>query len=118
MDRQVQKLQKYLKEYLGQTADDIHRKMGKPLQFPDSNILFYSLSRKIIWKDEIAFIIENGKVTDITISEYVFGFAVRNIFYQNKGRNRGYLVSNLITKKHSFPQKCFKLNDHNEKYKY
>ena len=106
MDRQVQKLQKYLKEYLGKTVDDIHRKLGKPLQFSGSNILFYSLSRKIIWKDEIAFMIENGKVTDIKISEYVFGFAVRNIFYQNKDNNRGYLVSNLITKiKTHFPKK-------------
>ncbi|QIG89338.1 hypothetical protein G6R40_06425 [Chryseobacterium sp. POL2] len=50
--------------------------------------------------------IENEKVTDITITEYVFGFAVRNIFYQNNDNNRGYLVSNLITKiKNHFPEK-------------
>ena len=119
MDQQIQKLQSYLKEYLGKTEGDILRKLGEPLRFSGSNILFYYVSRKIIWKDEIAFIIENGKVTDITISEYVLGFAMRNIFYQNNGSNRGYLVSNLINKKkHSFPGKCFKVNYHNEKYKY
>lgn len=95
MAKQTQKLQSYLTKYLGKPENYVYESMGKPLQFPERDILFYQHRKRIIFLDEIAFSIQNGKVKDIMLSEYVFGIAVRNIFYYPEN-NASYKVVNLF----------------------
>lgn len=95
MDRQIQKLKQYLKKYLGKSENYVHKKMGKPLQFSGSDALLYYICKNLIFRDQIAFFIENGKMSDIVISECILGIPVRNIFYLPKN-NIQYKVDNLI----------------------
>ena len=55
MDRQVRKLKQYMIEYLGKSEDYLRQKLGKPLQFSESDILFYYSPQKLLFRDEIAF---------------------------------------------------------------
>lgn len=102
MDKQIQKLKSYQALYLGKTEQFLIDRLGKPLRFSDSDIWFYRFRRKIIFQDEVTFFIRNGKVEDITITEYVSGIAVRNIFYFPKN-NRPYQISDMLKKtEHQF----------------
>lgn len=98
MDRQVRKLRQYMIEYLGKSEDYLRQKLGKPLQFSESDILFYHSPQKLIFRDEIAFFIENKIVKDIGISQYFIGSAYRNIFFLNEPQPH-YKIQNLWFKR-------------------
>ena len=92
MDKQIQKLKQYLEKYLGKTKAQIHSDYGKPEIISDSNMWFYHQYHWLIFKDEICFFFVNDKVADITVTEYVFGIPLHNIFY-NKGQVPEYIIS-------------------------
>lgn len=76
----------------------MEEQLGKPKTFTGSNIWFYRFRRKIVFQDEIVFFIENKKVIDIAMIEYLFGIPTRNIFYQSKEGAR-FEMANLLSKK-------------------
>ena len=82
MDKQIQKLKQYIKNYLGKTKSEILEELGKPVIISDSNIWIYDRRYLIICKDEIYFLFTNGIVKDIIITEYIFRKPLQNIFYQ------------------------------------
>ena len=81
MDKQIQKLKQYLEKHLGKTKI-----------ISDNNTWFYNQYRWLIFKDEICFFFTDDKVADITVTEYVFGIPLHNIFY-NKGQVPEYIIS-------------------------
>ena len=92
MDKQIQKLKQKKKKYLGKTKAQIHSDYGKSEIISDSNMWFYHQYRWLIFKDEICFFFTDDKVADITVTEYVFGIPLHNIFY-NKGQAPEYIIS-------------------------
>ena len=92
MDKQIQKLKQYLEKYLGKTKSQIHSDYGKPEIISDSNTWFYHQYHWFIFKDEICFFFTDDKVADITVTEFVFGIPLHNIFY-NKGQVPEYIIS-------------------------
>lgn len=94
MNRQVRKLKQYMIEYLGKSEDYLRQKLGKPLQFSESDVLFYYIPQKLIFRDEIAFFVESKIVKDIGISQYFIGSAYRNIFFLNEPQPH-YKIQNL-----------------------
>ena len=77
----LQRLDYLVKNYLNKNEEDVIREFGKPDKISDREVLFYSKNSYVIFKEEIVFFIENKKVIDIAITEYILGKAVRNIFY-------------------------------------
>ena len=92
MDQQIRKLKSYLEKYLGETKLQIRSEFGNPKVLSDNNIWFYDRYRWLIFKDEICFFFTDDKVADITVTEYVFGIPLHNIFY-NKGQVPEYIIS-------------------------
>ncbi|WP_209390860.1 hypothetical protein [Chryseobacterium sp. RR2-3-20] len=92
MDKQIQKLKQYLERYLGKTKAQIYSEYGKPETISDNNIWFYDRKKIFFFKDEICFFFTDDKVADITVTEYVFGIPLHNIFY-NKGQVPEYIIS-------------------------
>lgn len=98
MDKQIQKLRNYIDLYLGKNSEYILQKLGIPdAHFDGSETWFYTKKKYSIFKDEIALFLRNDKVEDIAITEYVFGIAVRNIFYYQK-ESPEFKVSNILFK--------------------
>ena len=98
MDKQIQKLKSYLDQYLGKSSEYILQKLGMPeTYYENDEVLFYEKKKYGIFKDEIALFLKNDKVEDIAITEYVFGIAVRNIFYYQK-ESPEFKVSNILFK--------------------
>ena len=95
MDKQIQKLRKLVHQHLNQTKTDLENKFGKPDKNSDKEIWFYHKYQCGIFKDEIAFIFEEDRVIDITLTEYIFWIEYRSIFY-NKGENPEYKVIKLL----------------------
>ena len=92
MDKQIQKLKQYLERYLGKTKAQIYSEYGKPETISDKNIWFYDRKKIFFFKDEICFFFTDDKVADITVTEFVFGIPLHNIFY-NKGQVPEYIIS-------------------------
>lgn len=95
MDRKIQKIDALVKNYLSKSKFYIRRYWDDPLLHSDDEIWYYRKYRFGIFKDEIAFVFKNNKVSDIIISEYMFGIAVYNIFYQ-AGQINKYKVVKLF----------------------
>lgn len=95
MDRKIQKLKNLVDRYFHTSKEDLLKTFGKASSRSDYSIWFYNRYRFFVFKDEIAFIFEEGRVVDIIISEYIFWIEVRNIFYYENG-NPEYKVLNLI----------------------
>ncbi|WP_434981070.1 hypothetical protein [Daejeonia sp. YH14] len=88
-----------MKKYLGKQEYEVLKELGSnPLRFPGSDVLFYRFSRGLIFTDEIVFFIEDGRVADIAITEYILGIAVKNIFYQPTEKME-FVEANLLSKK-------------------
>lgn len=81
MDKQIQKLKNLVDKHLHQTKEEIYKKWGKSLQDSDNEIWFFRKYRGFIFWDEIAFIFQEDKVVDISISQYLLGFEYSTIFY-------------------------------------
>ena len=95
MDKQTQKLRTLVQQHLNQTKTDIEKKYGKPGKNSHTEIWFYRKYKCGIFMDEIAFIFEEDRVIDITLTEYIFWIEYRSIFY-NKGENPEYKVIKLL----------------------
>lgn len=85
MSRLDKKLYLYRKKYLGKNQDYVIRMFGNPEIFQDGteSIWFYKKYSYLIMKDEVGFIMNHHKVSDITITEYFLGFAIRGAYYSN-----------------------------------
>ncbi len=94
MDKQIQKLQNYLKKYFGSSKSQILTEWGNPQTISDENLWFYSKRRFLIFKDEICFFFKNGKVDDIVITEYIMGIPQHNIFF-SKSENPPFKISSV-----------------------
>lgn len=81
MNSKIQRIAYLINNYLDKTQDNIFQEFGQPNKNSDHEILFYNKSRYIILKEEIVFFMKDKRVIDIAITDYVFGKAVRNIFY-------------------------------------
>lgn len=83
MNTHEKKLDRYLKKYLCTTEDYISSILGKPEVFQDGNetVCFYKKTSFLVFKDEIGFVMKNGKVSDITITEFFLGIAIRVIYH-------------------------------------
>ena len=81
MDKQIQKLKKLVIKHLNQTKEQIYREWGKPLKDSDNEIWFFRKYHWLFFWDEVAFIFEEDKVIDITVTEYLLGIELRNIFF-------------------------------------
>ena len=55
--------------------------MEKPLKESDNVIWFFRKYKLLLFWDEIAFIFENDIIIDITITEYLLGIELRNIYF-------------------------------------
>ena len=95
MDKKIQKLQSYLDKYLGKTDLQIMEELGAPIEEYFGETLIYAKAYKILFRDEIAFFIKEGIVTDIAITECFLWIGLRNIFY-NKGENPKYRIAKLF----------------------
>jgi hypothetical protein len=100
MNKKIQKLQSYLDKYLGKTDLQIMKELNIPLEDYLENTLIYIRNYKIFFRDEIAFFIEKGKVTDISISECFLWIGLRNIIYDKAERPK-YKIINLMNKKNA-----------------
>lgn len=85
MSRLEKKLHLYRKKYLGKNEDYVIRMFGNPEIFQDGteSIWFYKKYSSLILKDEVGFIMNHRKVSDITITEYFLGFAIQVTYYSN-----------------------------------
>lgn len=81
MDKQVRKLKTLVDKHPNQTKEQIAKKWKNPLKESDNEIWFFRKYRWFLFWDEVAFIFDEDKVIDITITEYVLGIELRNIFY-------------------------------------
>jgi len=81
MNQPIQKLKTYLEENLHKTEHEILATWGASAQNFDGETLIYMKPRGFLLSDEVVFFLKNGKVTDITITEYFLWFALHNIFY-------------------------------------
>lgn len=95
MDKQIQKLRKLVHQHLNQTKTDLENKFGKPDKNSDKEIWFYRKYRWGIFMDEIAFIFEENRVIDITLTEYILWIEYRNTFYY-EGETLEYKVIALL----------------------
>ena len=95
MNKKTTKLQNYLDKYLGKTDLQVIKGLGNPLQEYYGDTLIYAKAYKILFRDEIAFFIKEGIVTDIAITECFLWIGLRNIFY-NKGENPKYRIAKLF----------------------
>ena len=55
--------------------------LGNPVEEYYGDTLIYAKAYKILFRDEIVFFIEEGKVADIAITECFLWIGLRNIFY-------------------------------------
>ena len=95
MHKRIQKLQNYLDTYLGKTDTEIMDELGMPVEEYFEDTLIYTKAYKILFRDEIAFFIKEGIVTDIAITECFLSIGLRNICY-NKGESPEYKILKLI----------------------
>lgn len=96
MHKKIQKLQNYLDTYLGKTETEIINELGSPTDEYMDDTLLYIKPYKIFFRDEILFFIEDGKVTDIAITECFLSIGLRNIISSNKGGNSAYEIIELF----------------------
>lgn len=82
MKKRELKLKKYIDCYIGKPYEEIMEEWGGSGWTSDNCTLFYDKHYSFIFKDEIAFIVEEGKVSDTGITECILGIGLRNIFYQ------------------------------------
>ena len=94
MDKQIFKLKKLVEKYLHQTKDKISKDWKKPLKDSDDEIWFFRKYRWLIFQDKIAFIFEEDKVVDITITQYFLGIELRNIYFFEYQTPRYKVVNN------------------------
>lgn len=94
MKKHIQKIKKYLEKYLGNTKQQIFNEFGIPATEYDSGTLIYTRYNKLLFKDEIIFFMEKGRVSDIAITEYFLWIGMRNIFYF-KDQNPEYKISKI-----------------------
>lgn len=95
MHKKIQKLQSYLNEYLGKTEEEIINELGDPIENYLEDALIYVKPYKIFFRDEIVFLIEKGKVTDIAITECFLSIGLRNII-SSKEEDSGYEIVELF----------------------
>jgi len=69
--------------------------LGNPVEEYYGDTLIYAKAYKILFRDEIAFFIKEGIVTDIAITECFLWIGLRNIFY-NIGENPKYKIVKLF----------------------
>lgn len=96
MNRQIEKLQRYLNEYLGKEDCHIFEKLGTPIECYD-NVFVYERYYKVFFRDEIVFYIKEERVVDISITEYFLWIGLRNIFYY-KGKKPEYKITDIRKK--------------------
>ncbi|MDV4102693.1 hypothetical protein CMT19_16765 [Elizabethkingia anophelis] len=83
--KSIHRLSTLIKKYLGQEKQYILEKWGESKnKYSDNQIWIYTKQRSIIFQDEIIFILENNIVVDITLTEYIFWIARKNIFYYER----------------------------------
>ena len=81
MDKQIRKLKKLVDKHLNQSKDQISKKWKNPLKNSDNEIWFFRKYHWLFFWDEVAFIFEEDKVVDITLTEYILGIELRNIYF-------------------------------------
>lgn len=81
MDKQVRKLKNLVNKYLHKTRKHVVKDWKNPLKESDNDILFFRKHWRVLFWDEIAFIFEEDKVTDIVITEYLLGIELRCIYF-------------------------------------
>jgi len=81
MDKQIKKLKDLVDKYLHRSREDILEEWGKPLKNSDNEVLFYKQHHWGIFKDEIAFALEENRVADIMMTQYICGKEYKSIFY-------------------------------------
>ena len=69
--------------------------LGNPVEEYYGDTLIYAKAYKILFRDEIAFFIKEGIVTDIAITECFLWIGLRNIFY-NIGESPEYKILKLF----------------------
>lgn len=97
MDKQIKKLKSYQVEYLGKTKQQIIEEWGTPIESYGDETLNYTKSYLLLFRDYITFFVEEGKVSDIAITEYFLWIGLRNIFYF-KDQNPEYRVTKIFNK--------------------
>lgn len=81
MDHQIQKMKDHVEKYLGKSSSQILAQRGKPEICQNNDIWIYRRYKRLIFRDEICFLLTDAKVTDIVITEYMFGVPLYNLFY-------------------------------------
>lgn len=81
MDKQIRKLKKIVDKHLNQTRKQIAKEWKNPLKDSNNEIWFFRKYQWLIFWDEVAFIFEEDKVIDITVTEYFLGVELRNIYF-------------------------------------
>jgi hypothetical protein len=77
----VARLEDLIHKFKGYHSIDIENLFGVPQPFSDSDTLFYNRSRGLFFSEEIAFVIKNFKVVDITLTDCFLGLGYRNVFF-------------------------------------
>ncbi|MDV3462284.1 hypothetical protein CMU84_17695 [Elizabethkingia anophelis] len=90
-NKSIQRLDHFIEKYLNQSAGHIQREWERPKKYSDDGIWFYKKCRNFIFHDEIGFILDDGIVVDITLTEYTFGVARKSVFYY-EGQSPEYRV--------------------------
>ena len=62
MDRKIQKIKKYVNEYIGKSTGQIFQEWGQPTYNSDERNLIYTKKDNFLFEDEICFFMENEKV--------------------------------------------------------
>ncbi|AQX90574.1 MULTISPECIES: hypothetical protein [Elizabethkingia] len=92
--KSIQKLHFLIERYLREDIYCIYREWGKPRRYSDASILIYKTRWNLIFQNEIAFVLNEGIVVDITLAEYIFGIARRSVFYY-EGQTPEYRIVNI-----------------------
>ena len=69
--KSIQKLHFLIERYLREDIYCIYREWGKPRRYSDASILIYKTRWNLIFQNEIAFVLNEGIVVDITLAEYI-----------------------------------------------
>lgn len=80
-NKDIEKLEKLIKENLGRSRNEIQNIFGMPSKKSDNEVWSYKEFRLTFYNNEIFFLFENDMVTDICIYKYFLWIEIKNIFY-------------------------------------
>ncbi len=95
MDKQIQKLAIWIDLLMNQPKEIVVQMCGKPNRNSDDEVFFYCQYKWAIFKKKIAVIFDDDRVTDIILTESIFGVEIRNIYYFEK-RKPSYTIQQVF----------------------